>query len=56
MLHNEFSVHSVQSLWYTLAQFHNYLEIEYLPVYHPNEEEKTNAILYATNVSKVMAK
>ena len=43
-------------LWLTLAQFHNYCEIEYLPVYTPSEAEKNDAHLYAANVRAVMAK
>ncbi|XP_041375840.1 lysophosphatidylcholine acyltransferase 2-like isoform X1 [Gigantopelta aegis] len=43
-------------LWLTLCQFHNYLEIEFLPVYVPNEEEKKDAKLFANNVRDVMAK
>lgn len=42
-------------LWQTLCQIHNYCELEYLPVYHPNEEEKKDANLFANNVRKVMA-
>ncbi|KAJ0054850.1 hypothetical protein NL108_006281, partial [Boleophthalmus pectinirostris] len=43
-------------LWLTLCQFHNSMEIEYLPVYKPSEEEKENPALYAENVRKLMAK
>ncbi|ESO91104.1 hypothetical protein LOTGIDRAFT_217653 [Lottia gigantea] len=43
-------------LWLTLCQFHNYVEIEYLPVYYPSEAEKSDARLYANNVRNVMAK
>ncbi|XP_035678837.1 lysophosphatidylcholine acyltransferase 2-like isoform X1 [Branchiostoma floridae] len=42
-------------LWYTLCQFHNRLEVEFLPVYHPSEEEKNNAKLYAVNVRAKIA-
>ncbi|XP_045191515.2 lysophosphatidylcholine acyltransferase 2-like isoform X1 [Mercenaria mercenaria] len=42
-------------LWLTLCQFSTSLEIEYLPVYVPNEEEKADPKLYAHNVRKVMA-
>ncbi|CAH1270054.1 LPCAT1 [Branchiostoma lanceolatum] len=42
-------------LWYTLCQFHNRLEVEFLPVYHPSEEEKKNARLYAANVRAKIA-
>ncbi|XP_013883872.1 lysophosphatidylcholine acyltransferase 1 [Austrofundulus limnaeus] len=43
-------------LWLTLCQPHNSVEIEYLPVYHPSEEEKANPALFANNVRKLMAK
>lgn len=33
-----------------------FLEIEYLPVYYPSEDEKKNAFLYAENVRKVRQK
>jgi len=37
-------------------QFHNFVEIDFLPVYTPSEEEKADPILYAENVRSVMAK
>ncbi|CAF89448.1 unnamed protein product, partial [Tetraodon nigroviridis] len=43
-------------LWLTLCQLHNAMEIEYLPVYTPSEEEKENPSLFASNVRKLMAK
>ncbi|XP_053839898.1 lysophosphatidylcholine acyltransferase 1 isoform X1 [Vidua macroura] len=43
-------------LWLTLCQFHNSVEIEFLPVYIPSEEERKNPVLYANNVRRVMAK
>ncbi|XP_077362661.1 lysophosphatidylcholine acyltransferase 1 [Festucalex cinctus] len=43
-------------LWLTLCQPHNAMEIEYLPVYTPSDEEKENPTLFASNVRKVMAK
>uniref|UniRef100_A0A336M5E7 CSON012111 protein n=1 Tax=Culicoides sonorensis TaxID=179676 RepID=A0A336M5E7_CULSO len=43
-------------LWRTLSQMHTYCEIEFLPVYTPNDEEKKDARLYARNVQQVMAK
>ena len=43
-------------VWLTLAQLYTVGEVEYLPVYYPNEEEKENPRLYANNVRKVMAK
>jgi lysophosphatidylcholine acyltransferase/lyso-PAF acetyltransferase len=39
-----------------ITQFVQHLEIEYLPVYHPSEEEKQNPALYAENVRTLMAK
>lgn len=46
---------ALKMLWVTLCQFHNYCELEYLPVYTPNEEEKQDAKLFANNVRQVMA-
>ncbi|XP_064101470.1 lysophosphatidylcholine acyltransferase 1-like isoform X1 [Macrobrachium nipponense] len=46
---------ALKMLWVTLCQFHNYVELEYLPVYTPNEEEKMDAKLFASNVRQVMA-
>nr|XP_014353484.1 PREDICTED: lysophosphatidylcholine acyltransferase 1 [Latimeria chalumnae] len=43
-------------LWLTLCQFHNFVEIEFLPVYVPSEEEIKNPALYANNVRRIMAK
>lgn len=43
-------------LWLTLCQPHNSVEIEYLPVYSPSNEEKENPALFASNVRKLMAK
>ncbi|SPP77937.1 lysophosphatidylcholine acyltransferase [Drosophila guanche] len=43
-------------LWLTMTQFYNRCEVEYLPVYQPNEAEMADANLYANNVRKVMAK
>lgn len=42
-------------LWYTLCQFHNYVEIEFLPVHVPNEDEVKDARLFAENVRRRMA-
>ncbi|XP_068092816.1 lysophosphatidylcholine acyltransferase 1 [Hyperolius riggenbachi] len=47
---------AMKILWLTLCQFHNYVEIEFLPIYTPSEEEKKNPALYAFNVRRVMAK
>lgn len=43
-------------LWRTLTTIHTFVEIEYLPVYIPNEEERKNAKLFAQNVQQLMAK
>ncbi|XP_069992250.1 lysophosphatidylcholine acyltransferase 2 isoform X2 [Penaeus vannamei] len=46
---------ALKMLWVTLCQFHNFCELEYLPVYTPSEEEKRDAKLFASNVRQVMA-
>ncbi|XP_053914626.1 lysophosphatidylcholine acyltransferase 1 isoform X2 [Cuculus canorus] len=46
---------ALKILWLTLCQFHNSVEIEFLPVYIPSEEERKNPVLYANNVRRVMA-
>ncbi|NWS39799.1 PCAT1 acyltransferase, partial [Probosciger aterrimus] len=46
---------ALEILWLTLCQFHNSIEIEFLPVYIPSEEERKNPVLYANNVRRVMA-
>ncbi|XP_062302190.1 lysophosphatidylcholine acyltransferase 1 [Osmerus eperlanus] len=43
-------------LWLTLCQFHNPMELEYLPVYTPSEEERKDPALFANNVRLIMAK
>ncbi|KAG2464849.1 PCAT1 acyltransferase, partial [Polypterus senegalus] len=43
-------------LWLTLCQLHNVVEIEFLPVYTPSEEEKKNPAVFANNVRRIMAK
>ncbi|GAA6098222.1 lysophosphatidylcholine acyltransferase 1 [Tachysurus ichikawai] len=43
-------------LWLTLCQLHNELEIEFLPVYTPSEDETKNPQLFAQNVRRIMAK
>lgn len=47
---------ALKLLWLTLTQLHSSCEIEFLPVYYPNEEEKRNPKLYARNVRDVMAR
>lgn len=46
---------ALQLLWRTLTQFHTFCEIEFMPVYHPSEEEKRDPKLYARNVRNLMA-
>ncbi|OXB76832.1 UNVERIFIED_CONTAM: hypothetical protein H355_003849 [Colinus virginianus] len=46
---------ALKILWLTLCQLHNSVEIEFLPVYIPSEEERKNPVLYAKNVRRVMA-
>ncbi|XP_072278854.1 lysophosphatidylcholine acyltransferase 2 [Pyxicephalus adspersus] len=40
----------------TACQFCTNVEVEFLPVYNPSEEEKKDFFLYASNVRNVMAK
>ncbi|XP_039438291.1 lysophosphatidylcholine acyltransferase isoform X2 [Culex pipiens pallens] len=47
---------ALQLLWRTLTQFHTFCEIEFMPVYHPSEEEKRDPKLYARNVRNLMAR
>ncbi|RZC39607.1 Acyltransferase domain containing protein, partial [Asbolus verrucosus] len=47
---------ALKLLWLTLTQPYSYCEIEFLPVYVPNEEEKRDPKLFANNVRAVMAK
>ncbi|KAG8455549.1 hypothetical protein GDO86_001665 [Hymenochirus boettgeri] len=42
-------------LWLTMSQFYINLEIEFLPVYNPTDEEKFDPTLYASKVQKIMA-
>ncbi|XP_042368558.1 lysophospholipid acyltransferase LPCAT4 [Plectropomus leopardus] len=46
----------VEALWHTTSQFYTNMTVEFLPVYNPSEEEKSDPILYADNVQKLMAK
>lgn len=43
-------------LWLTFCQLNTNCEVEFLPVYTPNDEEKNNPKLFATNVRNTMAK
>ncbi|XP_075867607.1 lysophosphatidylcholine acyltransferase 1 isoform X2 [Nelusetta ayraudi] len=47
---------ALKVLWLTLCQPHNAVEIEYLPVYAPSQEEREDPALFANNVRKIMAK
>ncbi|XP_064399042.1 lysophosphatidylcholine acyltransferase 2-like isoform X2 [Halichondria panicea] len=44
------------TLLFTGCQFHNPLEIEFLPVYCPSQAEKDDCRLYADNVQRVMSR
>jgi len=46
---------TLHQIAYILSNINNQFEIEFLPVYKPNEEEKQNPILFANNVRKIMA-
>lgn len=46
---------ALKQLWLTFSQFHNYCEIEYLPVYIPSDEEAKDHKLFARNVRQKMA-
>ncbi|KAK3741161.1 hypothetical protein QZH41_011829, partial [Actinostola sp. cb2023] len=46
---------AIKLFWLTLCQFHNYMEIEILPVYKPSCEESNDAKLFARNVRVQMA-
>uniref|UniRef100_A0A6B2L2F7 EF-hand domain-containing protein n=1 Tax=Arcella intermedia TaxID=1963864 RepID=A0A6B2L2F7_9EUKA len=38
-----------------MSQFANYMKVDFLPPYYPNEQEKSDPQLYANNVRKLMA-
>ncbi|XP_063723676.1 lysophosphatidylcholine acyltransferase 1-like [Symsagittifera roscoffensis] len=42
-------------IWLQMCQPITFVEVEYLPVYIPSEEEKENPTLFANNVRQVMA-
>ncbi|KAH8864676.1 Lysophosphatidylcholine acyltransferase [Schistosoma japonicum] len=42
-------------LWLAMTQLYNKLEVEFLPVYQPNEDEQLDAELYANNIRRLMA-
>jgi hypothetical protein len=45
-----------KAIYYALAQFTNWMEVEFLPVYEPTEEEREDESLYCKNVETLMAK
>lgn len=47
---------ALKLLWLTLTRAQSNCEIEFLPVYSPNEEEKKDPKLYAHNVRNLMAR
>lgn len=50
---------ALSTLWLlfrTMCQFYNRMEVQYLPVYYPSEEEKSDPKLFANNVRQVMAR
>ncbi|GMI64969.1 LYSOPHOSPHATIDYLETHANOLAMINE ACYLTRANSFERASE1 [Hibiscus trionum] len=49
------SISGVRHVAFLLCQFVNHLEVTWLPVYHPSQQEKDNPKLYANNVRKLMA-
>ncbi|KAK8512493.1 hypothetical protein V6N12_075071 [Hibiscus sabdariffa] len=49
------SISGVRHVVFLLCQFVNHLEVTWLPVYHPSQQEKDNPKLYANNVRKLMA-
>ncbi|KAM0954453.1 putative plasmalogen synthase [Dioscorea sansibarensis] len=49
------SISGIRHIFFLLCQFANYMEVIYLPVYHPSEQEKEDPKLYANNVRKLMA-
>uniref|UniRef100_H3CDG3 Lysophosphatidylcholine acyltransferase 4 n=1 Tax=Tetraodon nigroviridis TaxID=99883 RepID=H3CDG3_TETNG len=46
----------LESLWHTTSQLYTNMTIEFLPVYEPSVEERSNPGLYADNVQKLMAR
>ncbi|KAL4311519.1 hypothetical protein GQ457_01G009830 [Hibiscus cannabinus] len=49
------SISGVRHVVFLLCQIVNHLEVTWLPVYHPSQQEKDNPKLYANNVRKLMA-
>jgi len=44
-----------KTIFYTICQLYNRMEVEFLPIYHPSEAELNNASLYASNLGKLMS-
>ncbi|KAI4366388.1 hypothetical protein MLD38_022272 [Melastoma candidum] len=49
------SMSGARHVIFLLCQFVNHMEVTYLPVYCPSQEEKDDAKLYASNVRRLMA-
>ncbi|URE31340.1 Acyltransferase [Musa troglodytarum] len=49
------SISGVRHVFLLLCQFVNHIEVIWLPVYYPSEQEKEDPKLYANNVRKLMA-
>jgi lysophosphatidylcholine acyltransferase/lyso-PAF acetyltransferase len=47
---------TLSQAWRMLCQVYNRMEVEYLPVYIPNDVEKSNPAVFAENVRLTMAK
>ncbi|MCO5584293.1 hypothetical protein L7F22_038217 [Adiantum nelumboides] len=43
-------------VWRMVSQFHNFMEVEYLPVIYPSTREKDHPTLFAKKVKRVMAR
>ncbi|GCA64378.1 hypothetical protein KIPB_014101, partial [Kipferlia bialata] len=46
---------TIASAVHNTFEFINHMEMEYLPVYHPSEEERRNPRTYAHNVGQAIA-
>ncbi|CAH1778543.1 unnamed protein product [Owenia fusiformis] len=46
---------ALKIIYLTLCNFHNSIEVEFLPVYKPNQEERENPKLFAENVRELMS-
>ena len=44
-----------QAIWVTLCQLFTNVELEFLPVYYPSIDERTDSEVFASNVRKLMA-